>query len=514
MSIWSSIRSRFGFSHQDVPDTRETPSTEEIATRRTRQLNRLMSWLPNPDKILKDTGKHIQHLRELTYDDQVFSALQFLFAALREHEWELVHEGQEDEVALVTEWMEQWDWDRLDNELLQGRLFGYQPLEVMWAEEAGRWRTTEVKAKPAEWFAFSPENEIKLRGRLHSTTDLEDVPWGKFILARNKPSYKNPYGQSVLSRCFWPATFKKADIRYLMTFLEKYGMPWAVGKHPRSANDEEIQGLLDMLADMIQDAVAAVPDDSSVEIKEGDKKGSSETYTDVARFFDQKIDKVLLSSELVTSSGEHGTHALGSAQIEGVAGAVVTDLARMKENTMQQLLHRIWHFNGFEGPVPGFNLYLEREAGKDHAERDATLAKAGVQFKEPYFERRYNFDEDEFEVTEPSQPGPSQGGGGPAQLAGGGSALHFQQAGQEEVEGLVEQVMAQDETNQALMEELLQEPMEMVRGGENPQQIMQALAARFPELGAEALEERLRSLFFAAEMWGRLSEDEDDTLNE
>jgi hypothetical protein len=43
---------------------------------------------------------------------------------------------------------------------------------------------------------------------------------------------------------------------------------------------------------------------------------------------------------------------------------------------------------------------------------------------------------------------------------------------------------------------------------------MQALAARFPELGAEALEERLRSLFFAAEMWGRLSEDEDETLNE
>lgn len=512
MGIWSSIRNHFGFSHRDLPDEGQAPSTDELATRRSRQVAQLTKWLPNPDKILRDTGKHIEHLRELLYDDTVFVGVQYLYGALRQHEWEIQHEGQEAQVDQVTEWLKKLDWARLDYEILQARLFGYQPMEITWEEDGGRWMPHDVKAKPCEWFAFNNQNDLKLRGNLYSTNNLQDLPPGKFLMARNKPSYKNPYGQSVLSRCFWPATFKKGDIRFLMTFVEKYGMDWAVGKHPRGESKEKINELLDMLENMIQDAVAAIPDDSSIELKESDKVGSSDVYLSVSRFFEQKIDKVLVGSELVTSSGEHGTHALGKAQIDKVSGVVTNDLATLKEDTMDQLLQLIWRYNGFPDPVPTFNCYLQDEAGKEHAERDEALTRAGVRFTKEYWQREYNLDEDEFEVQDPEAQ--TSGPQGPAQLAHRGPPALFQQGGQAEVESLIERLASQDERNQKLMEDLLEEPMRMVRNGDNPQQVMQALAARFPELDASQLEERLRSLFFAAEMWGRLSEEDDDTLNE
>lgn len=508
MGIWSSIRQHFGFSHRDVPDAGEEPSTEEVATRRTRAIGQLMNWLPNPDKVLQDTGKHIEHLRDLMYDDQVFAAVQYLYSALREHRWELRAEGQEAQVDRAEMWLSRLDWDRLDNEILQGRLFGYQPLEITWTETPdGFWMPEDVRAKPAEWFAFDDENELKLRSRLGSPDGLRELPWGKFLLARNKPSFRNPYGQSVLSRCFWPVTFKKGDIRFLVTFVEKYGMPWAVGKHPRSASDEDIGHLLDMLENMIQDAVTAVPDDSSIELKEGDKSGSSEVYLNVARYFEQSIDKVLLSSELATSSGEHGTHALGAAQLDKVSGAVVTDLTRLKENTMNQLLHRIWHFNGFPEPVPRFRCFLEDEAGKEHADRDAKLVKAGVRFKEPYWKRQYNLDDDEFEVADPEQQqsGPMAGGDGTVQQLAQHFAKFQQEHPQTDLDQLVETAAGQNELNQDLMADLLETPMQLVREGASAQEVMTALARAYPQLDAEQLEERMRALFFAAEMWGRVS---------
>jgi len=508
MGIWSTIRQSFGFSHRQVPDTQDAPSTDEIATRRTRQIGKLMNWLPNPDKILRDTGKHIEHLRELTYDQQVFGDLQYLYSSLREHRWELRAEGQDEVIERVRRWLDRLDWDRLDNEILQGRLYGYQPLEVMWTETPdGFWMPRAVKAKPAEWFAFNPENELKLRSRLGSADGLRDLPWGKFLLARNKPSFRNPYGQSVLSRCFWPATFKKGDIRFLITFVEKYGMPWAVGKHPRGDSDENIGKLLDMLENMIQDAVAAVPDDSSVELKEGDKSGSSDVFLSVAKYFNQRIDKALLSSDLATSSSEHGTYGLGEAQLDEVSGAVVTDLCRLKENTLNQLLHRIWHFNGFPEPVPRFRCYMEDEAGKEHAERDETLTRAGVQFTESYFKREYNLQDDEFEVGTPQggQSGAVPGRASNVEQMAAHFAQFQQQHPQTDLDELVEAAAGQDELNQEIMAELLETPMQLVREGANAQEVMTALARAYPQLDAAQLEERMRSLFFAAEMWGRAS---------
>ena len=513
MSFFQRVRSAFGFAHNELPDR---PSTEEIATRRVHQLASLMEWLPNPDKILRKTGNGIEHMRSLTYDDEVFTSIEYLFGALRDIPFELKHdETNEVGAEVVKAALKGLDWERIDAEIIDARLYGYQPFEIDWAEQDGFWIPVALTGKPPEWFGFDQENHLGLRKQRRADT-FTTVPEGKFLCPRHRPSFKNPYGESALSRCFWPVTFKKGDLRFWITFAEKYGMPHAVGKHPRGASDDEVNQLLDQLAAMVQDAVAAVPDDSSVELLESPFKASSSgVYKAIIDWAERTIQKVLLSSEMVTSAGEYGTQALGAEQIEEVAGSVVGGLVRKKMSVAEGLIDLMWHFNfrGQDGK-PTYEPKDEPDASKEKAERDTQLNRQGVRFTPTYYQREYGLQEDDFEIVSPQEP---SGPAGPGGFAHDRTASQFNQfndlpdGGQSDVDALIETLAGRDEENQRLMEDVLEAPMRLVMEGERAEDVMEALARAYPDMDATALEERLRSLFFAAEMWGRLTDEEEAT---
>lgn len=521
MRFFQKVRQHFGFAREDLGDA---PPTGEMATRRIQQLAGLMNWLPNPDHILQKTGKRVEHLRELLFDDEVFSSVQYLHSSLRETEWELGKHENEDAAAVMRRWLEALDWERIDNEIIEARLFGYQPFEIDWQEEGGLWRPAALTGKPPEWFAYSRDNELKLRtraGRAGLREDLRDLPPGKFITARNRPSYNNPYGTAVLSRCWWAVVFKKGDLRYWITFAEKFGMPHAVGKHPRGASDEDVEKLLDMLSSMVRDAVAAVPDDSSVELLESPLAGSSGgggVYKSIIDWTERTINKVILSNEMTTTAGEHGTQALGGDQITEVSGTVVNDCIRMKGALVGKLIRRAWHYNfGAGDDAPRWKEKKDEEAGKERAERDDHLGRQGVRFTEQYYQREYSLKEGDFELVETSPGGPGArsrrgetGGGAFADRRRASEARFAEQepAGQELIDELSAQATT-PETDQADMERLLDEPMRLVQEGESHEQVMQALARSYPQMDAAQLEERLASLFFIAEMWGRLEADQE-----
>ena len=61
------------------------------------------------------------------------------------------------------------------------------------------------------------------------------------------------------------------------------------------------------------------------------------------------------------------------------------------------------------------------------------------------------------------------------------------------------------------METLLEPVMEQVMNEDSAEAVMMSLAQAYPDLDGAALEERMRSLFFVADVWGRLSEEQDAT---
>ena len=526
MNFARTLRQWFGFAAEDLPDQ---PSTNEIATRNAGRLAAsLLKWLPNPDHILRKTGKRIEHLRDLTYDDEVFSAVQVLASSMREYEWELHTEDDAGSEAVdrATQWLTALDWERITGEMLDGRLYGFQPFEIEWTQEDGLWRPSDLVGKPQEWFVFTEDNELAFIGDLGATGDPEPVPAGKFICARHRPSYVNPYGQAVLSRCWWLVQFKKGGIRFWVNLAEKFGTPNVIGEHPRGASEDEVNNLLDMLAGLVRDNVAAIPDDSSVSFLDSPFKASSSSlYQDLVSYNERSIAKVLLSTELATTNAEHATNALGSAQIEQVSGPVMNACRRLMESTMQQLVRRMWHFN-FEGgadDAPTFRMYQEEYVGKERSERDLNLSNAGVRLKEPYWKREYGLEDDDFELGPPPGAAPTaqeQATPFAAEHESGcqcpGCVAAFaeetEEGGQAALEELFTEVTeAADaaDTNASMMEGLLSEPMRIVREASTETEAMEALTRAYPDMDAAEFERRVANLLFIGRMWGRIRENED-----
>ena len=87
--------------------------------------------------------------------------------------------------------------------------------------------------------------------------------------------YLNPYGLGDLGLVFWLVTFKRGGMKFWVSFTEKYGAPWLIGKEPRSNTHSDTEKLLDALEALISNSVGTIPNDSSVEIHEASGKSSS-----------------------------------------------------------------------------------------------------------------------------------------------------------------------------------------------------------------------------------------------
>ncbi|MGX2039885.1 DUF935 domain-containing protein [Methylocaldum sp. MU1018] len=375
--------------------------SDQIATRgRSIDFYGLGMYLPNPDPVLKALGKDIKVYRELRADAHVGGCIRRRKAAVKALEWGLDRDKSKSRVAKSIEAIfADLDLSRIITEMLDAVLYGYQPMEVIWGKVGGYLVPVDVVGKPADWFLYSPDNELRFRSR-QAQLQGEELPPRKFLVPRQDPSYHNPYGFADLSMCFWPTTFKKGGLKFWVQFTEKYGAPWVIGKHPRSASDAETNQLLDRLEDMVQDAVAVIPDDSSVDIKEAaGKTGSTEVYERLLHFCRSEVSIALL--------GQNQTTEANSNRASAQAGLEVTRDIRDGDKAIVQeafntLIRWVCELNFNDGARPVFEMWEQQEVDKVQAERDEILTRAGAKLTRAYFMRAYSLGEDEIGQESPS----------------------------------------------------------------------------------------------------------------
>nr|VFK67712.1 MAG: Protein of unknown function (DUF935) [Candidatus Kentron sp. UNK]VFK73044.1 MAG: Protein of unknown function (DUF935) [Candidatus Kentron sp. UNK] len=250
--------------------------TRQIATRDRRpDFNALGAFLPNPDPVLKAQGKDIKIYRELRTEPQVGGNIRRRKGAVKALEWGIEKKNAKRRAfSLIEGLFRDLPLKAIISEILDATLYGYQPMEILWEVAAGHLTPAAVIGKPPEWFHFDNENRLRFLTR-ESRREGELLPPYKFLLPRQEATYDNPYGFPDLSMVFWPTVFKKGGMTFWLDFSEKYGGAWAVGKLPRNTLEDETEAFADRLEEMIQTAVAVIPDDTSVEIKEAGGKGAS-----------------------------------------------------------------------------------------------------------------------------------------------------------------------------------------------------------------------------------------------
>ena len=374
--------------------------TEEIATRK-RALNfySLANILPDPDIVLKKQGKDIRIYKELLCDPHVFACTQSRKAGVLSLDWEINRGLDKDQNAEDLEnLLKKLDAQKLISDILDATQFGFQPLEIVWKrDKSGHIMPERIVAKPPEWFCFDDDNNLKFRTKENYYGEI--VPDKKFLLAQNNPSYNNPYGERTLSRVFWNVTFKKGGLKFWVVFTEKYGMPHLIGKHPRGSTKEETNSLADMLEDMVQDAIAVIPDDSSIEIQEASKSSSAEIYEKLIDKMNTEISKAILGQTLTTEIGSTGSYAASNTHMQ-VRQDIVDSDKKLVEGVINQLIQWIYEINFGNAEVPVFELYEPENVDLNLAQRDKILSDTGVKFTKEYFIKNYGLEEEDFDIRE------------------------------------------------------------------------------------------------------------------
>ncbi len=463
--------------------------SDEIATRkRSFDFYSLGFNLPDPDPILKEQGKDIRIYRELLSDSHVWACVQSRKSGILSLEWELNRgKARSRQVKIIENIFNQLDLTTIISEILDASMFGFQPLEIIWQKAGELIIPREIKAKPVEWFVFDDENNLKLKTKEKRLGEF--LPDRKFLCPQYNPSYQNPYGERTLSRSFWSVVFKKGGMRFWALFTEKYGMPFLVGKHPRGASKDDTESLADLLSSMVQDAIAVIPDDSSVEILEGSKNSSAEIYEKLIDKMNAEISKAILGQTLTTEIGSTGSYAASNTHMD-VRKDIIDSDKKLVEKTLNQLIKWIYEINFTSEQVPVFELYEEEDVDLALSQRDEILTKTGVKFTKEYFIKTYGFEDEDIEVINEIKEKPQDN-----------SFKQFAQAninGQEEIDELVSVFDSDSLSKQSKI--ILKPILSLFYESESFEEVYEKLSN--VQVNSKQFEEEMAKALFLAKAWG------------
>ena len=392
----------------------------------------LQANLPDPDPILKKLGVDVAVYQDIRTDAKVAACIEQRKAGVLSLQWDLTAAEQKEDAAVaaglevessseqplnvIKGALKALDMPRIITEILDAFLWGFQPLEIMWEHRDGFILPKDVIGKPSEWFLFDYQHRLKFRS---ITAPLgEELPARKFLLAQHHPSYKNPFGQKVLPLCFWPVTFKRSGWKWWVTFAEKWGTPFLLGKFPRGLPENDQNKFLEMLELLFQDAVSIAPNDCEINTLGSGGGESGNVHKALIDQCNSEIALAIVGQTLTSEVGANGSYAAAKTHNDVRAEIVAYD-KRMVELAMQTLVNWIYELNYSSGQPPIFALWAEDDVDQLQAERDKVLTDTGLKFTKSYYRRVYGLLDDDFEISAQGQaPGPAEFAEAPSKLSG------------------------------------------------------------------------------------------------
>ena len=481
----------------ETQNKRDLQLAKEVATRNVAEFVSGLDYLPNPDTILKNNGGNIKVYREMI-DAHLDAVKNKRFASITSRAWTIDgSKGDQKKAKFVEEYLWNIDLRNVISQMLEAIGFGYAVHEIVWNTVQTDLGTlilpTAIKDRKQEWFKFDSDSKLLLQTNDGSRREM---PERKFLVTRNRPTTANPYGNAVYSRCFWPLAFKKGGLKFWMLFVEKYGMPKAIGKVPPTATEKEQQDFLKMLVGLVRDAVAVIPQTGSVELLEAGAANAN-PHKAIVDWADQAMSKAWLGETLTTeqtSSG--GTQAMATVHND-VRADLALDDAAMIESSINQLIRWIYEINWpNEKEIPWMNIILPEDLQEARLNRDIKLTQLGVKFNAQYITDIYGIDEKYFEMTE-VQP---QGG----MFAEHDDDCHcFAEGGiKTKIEKMIQDLSAEDLQEQ--IEELARPIIDLAEHCGNYEQFEEELYKILPNLSSKKMDDAVTKCLLLSEMQGRV----------
>lgn len=460
----------------------------------------LFSILPDPDTVLSRAGHSIQTYNNMMNDPHIFGEFEKRKALTTSLDFNILRgNASEKYSALIEEYLLSNDHQLFDSlstaqfdedddgdiyDLIESGLealpHGFQPVEIIWQKINKQWLPAKLIDRPREWFHFDQDGRLRFKSK-GSPFQGELLPPKKFLVFRHAPTYMNPYGTRVLSKCFWAWLFKHSTEKWKIQFLEKFGSVWAIGKLPRGREDAEYNNMYDSLNDLINSGIGIIPDDGSIELMEPAGKGTT------ANIFDKNIDvynaemsKAILTVTSLTGS-ETGNRASDEVR-ERMVKALATKDKRIPVKRINRLLDWTFDLNAW-GTAPRSELLEPEDYDVERTERDVKLNQQGVKFNKVYYQKHYSFEDDDFEL-EGEQP--------PAQFSAGEVNLSI---GKDPLKEIIKRSSPQ---LQKLITPVLKPVLTVFETTTDLSVALEKITGMLPEANTDELEDLLTRLTFSA----------------
>ncbi len=227
---------------------------------------------------------------------------------------------------------------------------------------------------------------------------LTPFPDNKFLIAMHKASGGSPLGGALLRPLAWWWCAANFSSDWLLNLAQVFGLPFRWASYDPNASPETLATLDIMLQNMGSNGWARFPAPTTLEYIEMGKSGSDHSpQGELLDRADRYARSLILGQ---TMTGNHGTTGKGGGQAFGkVEEEVKSDRVDAAgkfavQVINQQLVPSILLLNfGDTDEMPTLKFLEDEVADLTEAQRDKTLADAGLEIGVDYLRKKYDIPE-------------------------------------------------------------------------------------------------------------------------
>jgi len=334
-----------------------------------------LSQLPNPDVVLRKAGIDSAVYGQVMSDPHVISKVIDRRSGLLRREW-TVEAANSTALAQKTatlcdmaltelEEHEKYPLENSLGQIQEAVLRGHRALEVVWQYTASGFLPEYLRDIPNRRLLHDGESWRLL------TKDEPNLgitfPERKVLMSTHMASTDNPYGEALLSRCYWPYMFKHNGLKWWVTLAEKHGIPWVVARMGDATDEPARRDLLNKLVALVADAVSVLPNGAELDIK-GMQGVTPDVHERLIKLSNAEISKVLVGQTLSTEMDGKGGSRAAAETHSGLRDEIVEADSKLVARVMNRLFAWITQINyGDAAPAPKFKWVEENKPNRDWA---------------------------------------------------------------------------------------------------------------------------------------------------
>ena len=284
------------------------------------------------------------------------------------------------------------------SDMLKSLIVGYSLNEIYWGPGGSLIGFGSINSRDIDFLnSFTP------RIRLSNAGGSIEPEANKFVYAHCRMHGSDPVRGGLIRPLAWLHCFIQCNIKDLLSFIERYGMPFILAKVSEDSFNNERNELLRMISSFGSSGGGLVTQGTEI-VPVQAPNTTGDVYFKMLEFFDNAVHRLLQGQ--TASSGDGGGLSKDNAQDKVRQDILESDVEYLADIINAQLAAPWCRFNFGAAPVPKLTFDVAPPEDKEkNANTLKTLYEAGFEADEEEVSERFGYKLRRRVPDNPAMPG-------------------------------------------------------------------------------------------------------------